>query len=87
MVPVVSDADTSDMDQSTTAPAPDYEALPLVAVDRRRCPDRRMAWRGGRRDADWINRPPGVLARAERSQRRRVAWQQWRALRSLWLAG
>jgi hypothetical protein len=27
-------------------------------VERRRTPDRRTTWRGGRRDSDWINRPP-----------------------------
>jgi hypothetical protein len=32
------------------------------AIDRRHGSDRRTDWRGGRRDADWINRPPGVLA-------------------------
>jgi hypothetical protein len=32
-------------------------------VDRRRTPDRRTVWRGGRRDSDWISRPPGAWAR------------------------
>jgi hypothetical protein len=32
-------------------------------VDRRKSPDRRAVWRGGRRDADWIHRPPGALSR------------------------
>jgi hypothetical protein len=39
------------------------------AADRRRTPDRRTAWRGGRRDSDWINRPPGALARLEGSRK------------------
>jgi hypothetical protein len=32
------------------------DARPGV-VDRRRIPDRRAAWRGGRRDSDWKHRP------------------------------
>jgi hypothetical protein len=36
---------------------------PVVLIERRRRPDRRRTWRGGRRDSDWINRPPGVLSR------------------------
>lgn len=29
----------------------------LGVADRRRVPDRRAAWRGGRRDSDWEHRP------------------------------
>lgn len=29
----------------------------LGVVDRRRIPDRRATWRGGRRDSDWEHRP------------------------------
>jgi hypothetical protein len=45
------------------------ESIPWFAVDRRRAPDRRGQWRGGRRDTDWtLNRPAGMLAqRMERS--------------------
>ena len=32
------------------------EELP-AALDRRRIPDRRAQWRGGRRDSDWTGRP------------------------------
>jgi hypothetical protein len=39
--------------------------LPAPAFDRRRTPDRRRAWRGGRRDSDWQNRPIGALDRLE----------------------
>jgi hypothetical protein len=40
----------------------DIPVLPPV-VDRRRGPaDRRAVWRGGRRDSDWLTRPPGVLS-------------------------
>jgi hypothetical protein len=38
----------------------DLPAPPPV-VERRRTPDRRAVWRGGRRDSDWINRPPSAL--------------------------
>jgi hypothetical protein len=38
------------------------EPIPWFAADRRRAPDRRDRWRGGRRDTDWtLNRPAGVL--------------------------
>ena len=39
------------------------ESIPWFAIDRRRTPDRRDRWRGGRRDTDWTNRPTGALAR------------------------
>jgi hypothetical protein len=39
---------------------------PAPAYDRRRTPDRRKVWRGGRRDSDWVNRPFGALDRLER---------------------
>ena len=43
---------------------------PFVLADRRRTPDRRTVWRGGRRDSDWtINRPQGVLALESDTQR------------------
>jgi len=38
-------------------------AHPLV--DRRTTPDRRTVWRGGRRDSDWVSRPPNGLASLE----------------------
>jgi hypothetical protein len=42
------------------------ESIPWFAVDRRRTPDRRLEWRGGRRDTDWtLNRPAGVLDRQQ----------------------
>jgi hypothetical protein len=42
------------------------ESIPWFAVDRRRTPDRRDTWRGGRRDTDWtLNRPAGVLDRGD----------------------
>jgi hypothetical protein len=42
------------------------DAPPVILVDRRRWPERRAMWRGGRRDSDWTNRPLGALARLER---------------------
>lgn len=36
---------------------------PQPLLDRRKTPDRRTVWRGGRRDSDWINRPPDALAK------------------------
>jgi hypothetical protein len=39
---------------------------PVPVYDRRRTPDRRKVWRGGRRDSDWLNRPIGGLNRLER---------------------
>jgi hypothetical protein len=38
---------------------------PAPEMDRRRVPDRRKAWRGGRRDSDWQNRPLGALDRLD----------------------
>jgi len=46
---------------------------PAPALDRRRTPDRRTVWRGGRRDSDWQNRPLGALDRLEQATRRRSA--------------
>jgi hypothetical protein len=50
---------------------------PLVVVERRHQPDRRMLWRGGRRDGDWINRPAGAW--------KRVAAQGGNGAASFWL--
>jgi hypothetical protein len=36
----------------------EMENLPFVARDRRRIPDRRAKWRGGRRDSDWTHKRP-----------------------------
>jgi hypothetical protein len=48
---------------------PDVPVAPPL-VDRRRGPaDRRKEWRGGRRDSDWINRPPDGLAKLEAAER------------------
>lgn len=42
----------------------DVPATPFV-MERRRTPDRRAEWRGGRRDADWLHRPPGAWLRLD----------------------
>jgi hypothetical protein len=57
---------------------PTFDDIPVVAIERRRRPDRRRAWRGGRRDSDWLNRPPGVLARVSPNTPR---WLTWWAMR------
>jgi hypothetical protein len=44
---------------------------PPPMLDRRRTPDRRTVWRGGRRDSDWHDRPLGALDRLEDGTRRR----------------
>jgi hypothetical protein len=46
----------------TILQADDLPIAPLL-MDRRCNPDRRARWRGGRRDSDWTNRPPGAWAR------------------------
>lgn len=46
---------------------PDVPPAPPL-VERRKTPDRRKVWRGGRRDSDWVNRPPDSLARLEARQ-------------------
>jgi hypothetical protein len=46
------------------ADASDVPLAPPI-VERRRTPDRRTEWRGGRRDSDWVDRPLDGLARIE----------------------
>jgi hypothetical protein len=45
-------------------------------VDRRFTPDRRAVWRGGRRDSDWINRPPGALSKLTAADSRAAAFRR-----------
>ena len=47
-----------------------------VVFDRRRTPDRRTVWRGGRRASDWINRPPGAWEKFETRQQRQSLWRR-----------
>jgi len=49
---------------------------PVVVVERRRTPDRRQCWRGGRRNTDWINRPAGAWRHLEQQS---SPWRQWLA--------
>jgi len=56
---------------------------PAPAYDRRRTPDRRKVWRGGRRDSDWTNRPPVSLTQLER-QLRMTRWRRAFASLHLW---
>ncbi len=46
----------------------------VVALERRRQPDRRGMWRGGRRATDWTNRPLGAWGQLEKHL---VPWRQW----------
>jgi hypothetical protein len=60
----------------TTFQSDDLPLLPVL-VDRRRAPDRRTIWRGGRRDSDWTtNRPLGALSRLEGESRAGVRLRQ-----------
>ena len=46
----------------------------VVTMERRRTPERRIGWRGGRRDSDWKNRPHGGL---ERVSAKSFDWRAW----------
>jgi hypothetical protein len=50
---------------------------PEIRCERRRAPDRRVVWRGGRRDADWLDRPSGAWERFEATRRWTPSWA-WR---------
>ena len=56
---------------------------PGPAYDRRRTPDRRKVWRGGRRDSDWVNRPLGGLDRLERDAKL-SAWRRVLSTLHIW---
>jgi hypothetical protein len=56
---------------------------PTPAYDRRRTPERRRVWRGGRRDSDWVNRPIGGLDRLERDGRV-SAWRRVLSTLHIW---
>jgi hypothetical protein len=59
----------------------DVPVLPFV-MDRRRSPDRRATWRGGRRDSDWHDRPLGAWDRIGTSTQPR--WLRVIASLHLW---
>ena len=48
------------------------EPPPIVMMERRCTPDRRTRWRGGRRDRDWLTRPPHAWSRSTLSSRTRA---------------
>jgi len=56
--------------------------LAPILMDRRRHPDRRAIWRGGRRDSDWFQRPPGAWTRMAVQPTAR--WQRVLASLHLW---
>jgi hypothetical protein len=56
---------------------------PPFLMDRRRIPDRRKAWRGGRRDSDWRNRPLGAWDRMQDAGQP-AAWKRMLASLHLW---
>ena len=57
---------------------------PAPVYDRRRTPERRRVWRGGRRDSDWVNRPPNGLERLERRQAAQTGWRRVLSTLHLW---
>jgi hypothetical protein len=59
------------------------EDVPPLFADRRRQPDRRTTWRGGRRDSDWLQRPPGALTSMSQPVSWTQVWRRWRSLTTL----
>jgi hypothetical protein len=57
---------------------------PPPMVDRRHRPDRRAVWRGGRRDSDWINRPPSAWDQFESRQHKPGLLRRAVAVLHLW---
>jgi hypothetical protein len=54
------------------------DPCPIVLIDRRNHPDRRVVWRGGRRDCDWTsNRPPGAIERLSKRDSSLLGWRWW----------
>jgi hypothetical protein len=58
--------------------------VPPPLFDRRKTPDRRAVWRGGRRDSDWTSRPLGALTRIERDAIWRARWRRALSTLHLW---
>jgi hypothetical protein len=67
----------------TTSAIDDLPLLP-VHVDRRLNPDRRVIWRGGRRDSDWIARPLGAWQRLERETASPTGFRRLLSSINLW---
>jgi hypothetical protein len=55
----------------------DVDDVPVIApaLDRRCTPDRRTTWRGGRRDTDWVARPPDAWERYAAGPGEHIAWR------------
>ena len=51
------------------------EPPPVVMIERRRTPDRRPEWRGGRRDRDWLTRPLHAWSRPTLRTRLGLMWR------------
>ena len=49
---------------------------PMPLVDRRKNRDRRAQWRGGRRDSDWVNRPPDAWAKLQTRENRMLSFSR-----------
>jgi hypothetical protein len=60
----------------------DIPAAPFL-MDRRRTPERRTIWRGGRRDSDWRNRPLGAWNRVHDAESE-SSWKRVLASLHLW---
>jgi hypothetical protein len=69
--------DSAGMSHRTLSVEPSDVPPPVVTMERRSAPDRRDSWRGGRRDADWFNRPPGSLDRGTRLNGLLLNWRSW----------
>jgi hypothetical protein len=65
-------------------PADRLDPIPVFVAERRVTPDRRTVWRGGRRDSDWINRPPNTLARVEHMHLSALLGRLKRTQSNLW---
>lgn len=53
-------------------------------ADRRKNPDRRQVWRGGRRDSDWLNRPPDARFPRPDAAPIGMRWQALMSILHLW---
>jgi hypothetical protein len=63
--------------------ADDVPVVPFL-MERRCTPDRRIEWRGGRRDTDWQNRPLGAWARVGTRDRKPLRWVRLFSALHLW---
>jgi len=82
LIPTSGPAENSGV-KHITLQADDVPVAPFL-MDRRRQPDRRASWRGGRRDSDWRHRPPGVWQRVPDTTQPPARWRQVLASLHLW---